>query len=66
MVVIAHSLVFRLVVTFGCHVLSARGVGRFLRYSAGCAVLNTVKIAYSMPDDKFVINSPRRKTGNSA
>jgi hypothetical protein len=63
---IAHSLVFRLVVTFGCHLLSARGVGRFLRYSADCAILNTVKIAYSMPDDEFVINNPRRKTGSSA
>jgi hypothetical protein len=47
-VVIAPPLLFILVVTFGCHFVSAHGVGRFLHYSADCAILNTVKIAYSL------------------
>jgi hypothetical protein len=64
-VVIASTpLLFKLVVNFNCH-LSAHGVGRFLHYYGDCAVMNTVKIAYSVPDDELVISSSRRKTGNS-
>jgi hypothetical protein len=64
-VIAPTSLLFRLVVTFNCHLLSGHGVERFLHYYGDCAVVNTVKIAYSMSDDELVISSSRQKTGNS-
>ena len=50
-------LLLRLVVTFNCHLLSAHGMGRFPHYYGDCAIMNTVKIAYSVPDDELVISS---------
>lgn len=59
------SLLMRLVVTFNCHLLSGHGVGGFPHYYGDCDVMNSVKIAYSVPDDELLISSPSRKTGNS-
>lgn len=64
-VIVATPLLFRLVVTFNCHLLSAHGVGRFLHYYGDCAIMNTFKIAYSVPGDDLVISSSRRETGIS-
>jgi hypothetical protein len=63
-VIVPTSLLFRLIVTFNCH-LSAFGVGRFLHYYGDFAIMNTVKISYSVPNDDLVISSSRRKTGIS-
>jgi hypothetical protein len=58
-VIAPFPLLFRLLVTFNCHLLSAHAVGRFLRIYGDCAVMHTVKIAYSLPNGELV------KTGNS-
>jgi len=64
-VIASTPLLFRLVVTCNCHLLSAHGVVRFLHYYADSAVMNTVKVDYSVPDDELVISGPLRKTGSS-
>jgi hypothetical protein len=58
-------LLFKLVVNFNCHLLSAYGVGRFLHHYGDCALMNAVRNAYSVPDDELGISSSRRKTANS-